>query len=154
VLRLSHSLSSTKENILKACSICGESKQLSEFNKNSAKRDGLQSKCRMCQRLWYNGYYNRSEREKQRILANNKKVREFSRDLIRTKKDIPCADCGVKYPYWVMQFDHLYDKSFNIATALHRRISVLEDEIAKCEVVCANCHADRTYRRINDSTSI
>jgi hypothetical protein len=48
----------------------------------------------------------------------------------------------------VLEFDHLRDKAFDIGRHLSRRSwqSVL-GEMAKCEVVCANCHRRRTARR-------
>jgi hypothetical protein len=48
----------------------------------------------------------------------------------------------------VLEFDHLGHKNFNIATGLRNRNwqSVL-DEIATCDVVCANCHRRRTALR-------
>lgn len=73
------------------------------------------------------------------------------------KDRVPCSDCGVAYRYWVMQHDHVPDrgeKSFTVAltyTGGPRRVRVtrvaLLAEIAKCEVVCANCHAERTHSR-------
>ena len=59
----------------------------------------------------------------------------------------PCVDCGEIDPL-VLEFDHLSDKDFNIAKGIRDRNwqSVL-DEIAKCDVVCANCHRRRTARR-------
>jgi hypothetical protein len=77
-----------------------------------------------------------------------KKRQALFRRIIREAKDQPCADCGGKYPYYVMQFDHVRGvKKFGIATALSRvgtaSPSQLRDEIAKCDVVCANCHALR-----------
>jgi hypothetical protein len=59
----------------------------------------------------------------------------------------PCADCGETDPL-VLEFDHLGDKQFNVAKGIRDRNweSVLA-EIAKCEVVCANCHRRRTARR-------
>ena len=63
-------------------------------------------------------------------------------------KDRPCADCGIQYPSWVMQFDHVRgEKKFDIAQASSASEKRLLEEIAKCEVVCANCHAERTYDR-------
>ena len=59
-----------------------------------------------------------------------------------------CIDCGASDPI-VLEFDHLRDKSFSIGSVLPRNSwqSIL-DEIAKCEVVCANCHRKRTaFRR-------
>lgn len=75
------------------------------------------------------------------------------RSLIRDAKAKPCADCGIQYPYYVMQFDHRDGeiKLFNIGLVVSNRPSVqsLLDEITKCDVVCANCHAERTFRRSN-----
>jgi hypothetical protein len=72
------------------------------------------------------------------------------RDLKWQAKDRPCADCGVKYPPYVMQFDHLSDKHFAIgsAHATGQSVEQLLDEIQKCDVVCANCHAVRTYNAL------
>ena len=73
------------------------------------------------------------------------------RDL---KETTPCADCGNHFPYYVMQFDHLGDKEVNIAEVVRRdwcRARV-QAELDKCELVCANCHAVRTYmRRVHGS---
>ena len=78
------------------------------------------------------------------------KRRQERRDYILTRKDVPCADCGIKYPYPVMEFDHLRDKKFNISSAVNKAASMqaLIDEISKCEVVCANCHRIRTFERM------
>ncbi len=55
---------------------------------------------------------------------------------------------GAKTDPVVLEFDHLRDKKFGIAAGLRDREwqSVL-DEMAKCEVVCANCHRRRTAKR-------
>lgn len=70
------------------------------------------------------------------------------RVFIRSVKDVPCMDCGVKYPHYVMQFDHLRDKSFGVSRGYSRSQEALLAEIAKCEIVCANCHAARGYQRL------
>jgi hypothetical protein len=61
-------------------------------------------------------------------------------------------DCGQRYPYYVMEYDHRDgEEKFCNVSALngHRRVSMskLLAEIAKCDVVCANCHRERTFRR-------
>ena len=63
----------------------------------------------------------------------------------------PCVDCGIGDPV-VLEFDHLpeFTKSFEIARAIPastRSWSTIAEEIAKCEVVCANCHRRRTAMR-------
>lgn len=62
----------------------------------------------------------------------------------------PCADCGVQYPPYVMQFDHREPKTklFVIGASLFSRsLSAVLAEIEKCDVVCANCHFQRTWER-------
>jgi diaminopimelate epimerase len=68
---------------------------------------------------------------------------------VNEQKNSPCVDCKVQYPYYVMQFDHIgTDKVANIGRLLHNvGLSRLKMEVAKCEVVCANCHATRTWER-------
>jgi hypothetical protein len=50
----------------------------------------------------------------------------------------------------VLEFDHIGDdKKFNISDAVRKGYSMkkLTEEIAKCEVRCANCHRKKTYER-------
>lgn len=66
------------------------------------------------------------------------------------KSNTPCLDCGLQYPHYVMDFDHRPDaeKRFNISHAGSiTSTQALEEEIAKCDVVCANCHRHRTFMR-------
>ena len=65
-------------------------------------------------------------------------------------KDVPCTDCGIKYAPYVMDFDHVRGiKSYNVSSMVNKGVSVknIEAEISKCEVVCSNCHRERTYKR-------
>ncbi|HWX97114.1 MAG TPA: hypothetical protein VNZ01_09715 [Solirubrobacteraceae bacterium] len=60
----------------------------------------------------------------------------------------PCVDCGEDDPL-VLEFDHCAGKKiFCVGKGLRDRSwqSVL-DEMAKCDVVCANCHRRRTAHR-------
>jgi hypothetical protein len=70
--------------------------------------------------------------------------------MILAAKDGPCTDCGVRYPPYVMQFDHVRGvKRLNVsamASCTYGPAPILA-EIAKCDLVCANCHAERTYAR-------
>lgn len=101
----------------------------------------------------------RSDYKREHYLANRQRyvdqaqVRKRALRLERTTylieffKSHPCADCGENDPV-VLEFDHLADKAFNIGAALpYRNWQSILDEIAKCDVVCANCHRRRTARR-------
>lgn len=66
------------------------------------------------------------------------------------KKNVPCVDCGNKYHFVAMDFDHTgTDKLHNVSRLANNAVSiaVLDAEIAKCELVCSNCHRIRTYIR-------
>lgn len=63
-------------------------------------------------------------------------------------KDKPCADCGGTFPPECMDFDHVRGrKLLCIGQSWNLSAERLEREIAKCEVVCANCHRIRTGKR-------
>jgi hypothetical protein len=78
--------------------------------------------------------------------ARNRNVRH--RDLVRALKSRPCDDCGIQYPHYVMDFDHVRgDKSFNISDLYGKSEKAILAEVAKCDLVCANCHRIRTHVR-------
>jgi hypothetical protein len=69
---------------------------------------------------------------------------------MRGLKARPCADCGGRFHPAAMAFDHLpgSSKRLEIANLVRRgSIGLARVEIAKCEIVCANCHAIRTFLR-------
>jgi hypothetical protein len=70
-------------------------------------------------------------------------------EYIKHIKNVPCTDCKERYPAYVMQFDHVKGrKGFTIGSQyMNKTMIQIKNEIAKCEVVCANCHAERTHKR-------
>lgn len=72
--------------------------------------------------------------------------------VVNSAKEKPCADCGIQYPYYVMQFDHVTGKKTAGVSRLKQSAakSTVLKEIEKCEVVCANCHAERSFRRLTN----
>lgn len=92
---------------------------------------------------------------KEKYLEKNKKRRQELRLYVNSiKASSPCADCGVQYPYYVMDFDHLGDKVDIISRlVLANNASALKREIEKCEIVCSNCHRERTYNRLDERLS-
>lgn len=59
-----------------------------------------------------------------------------------------CSDCS-EMDIVVLEFDHLRDKKSNISDLVKNNSSLqrLQEEMDKCEVVCANCHRRRTHDR-------
>lgn len=85
-------------------------------------------------------YYERNRKLKARIV-----------EAVREAKSGPCADCGVGFPYFVMDLDHRpgEEKMFNLSAAGRSKTwKQVTAELAKCDAVCANCHRIRTWGRM------
>lgn len=77
---------------------------------------------------------------------------ERKRAIVSLAKDNPCMDCGEKYHPYAMDFDHREssEKRANVSALLTNRCATDSDvlaEIAKCDLVCSNCHRLRTFKR-------
>jgi hypothetical protein len=84
-----------------------------------------------------------------RVQRATAKRRALFQERINRLKEKPCVDCGVWYPPYIMDFDHVAGEKVDDICNLRKAAgwqSIL-DEIAKCEVVCANCHRARTHFR-------
>ena len=95
----------------------------------------------------YNARYHRANRAAQMVRV--RKASQAVRALMQYNKHwARCTDCYVKYPYWVNQYDHVRGTKVRHISRSHffGRLKMLE-EMTKCDIVCANCHAERTHRR-------
>lgn len=129
----------------KLCGRCGHVKALDEFYRRGR---GHQAWCKVCSHDYTTEHYqvNKAHRMRQARRWMN----DFERWYASLKDGKPCADCGQSFHRAAMQWDHLP------GTSKHRPLAELcrtgnakkvMEEIAKCELVCANCHAVRTFRR-------
>ena len=127
----------------KLCTKCGEEKDLEEFlwSIRGVKRH---SRCRKCHAEDKADYY---ERNKEKMLEYKFDRQVRKRDearayVIEYLKSHPCVDCG-ETDLMVLTFDHVRGtKRMSVAELVNRGylVEVIEEEIAKCEVRCANCH--------------
>jgi formate-dependent nitrite reductase cytochrome c552 subunit len=75
--------------------------------------------------------------------------------MLDVLRDRPCADCGGRFPPCSMDFDHRIPpiKLSRVPALIGRagdgRILA---EVAKCDIVCANCHRARTFARREGTT--
>lgn len=132
---------------MKICNMCLVEKDLSCFNFKNKSKGILIAQCKDCYRQYRKTIY---ENNKEAQLNRNIKYKKSLQEIVIEAKSKPCTDCGTQYNWWQMQFDHLRDKSFNISAMKQGKDRILL-EIEKCEVVCANCHSDRTYKRMHCS---
>jgi hypothetical protein len=132
----------------KECSICHDDKELEQFNKKRDTKDGHQLHCRECANKASKHYY-RENRTKH--LAEVQAIKRARVDAMRQfiadyKTTHSCVDCGEADPD-VLEFDHVRGKkSFTIGESSTRYYSIdrVRQEIAKCDIRCANCHRKRT----------
>lgn len=95
-------------------------------------------------------YYERNKAKVKTVARDRRSlVRKYMQEY---KQSRGCMDCKNMYPYWILQFDHRpgTEKLGTIGgnfISLHS-FDVVKAEIEKCDVVCANCHADRTHDRL------
>jgi hypothetical protein len=140
---------------MKHCSRCKRWLPRTEYTVNAAKRDGLQNYCRECQRQYLREHYAaQHEYYLAKAKRSNRKLRVAQRRLLERMKSIPCLDCGGLFPPWVMDFDHVRGiKLFNVSRGTRLTEKVMLTEASKCEIVCSNCHRDRTYKRLQGAHS-
>ena len=93
----------------------------------------------------------RARAEAKRVKTRGKKRYAVRLALVSAiKLEQGCRDCGYRAHPAALHFDHLpgSEKVEDIAKLTYMAtLAVLMAEIAKCEVVCANCHAIRTVER-------
>lgn len=69
--------------------------------------------------------------------------------IFSVKEGVPCTDCKQHFPPYCMDFDHLTNKKCNVSRMANSayKLDTIKLEIAKCELVCSNCHRIRTFKR-------
>jgi len=130
---------------MKTCK-CGET-DLTKFGKNKRFKDGLQRYCKSCKKeevsFWYVNNKEKAKETSKKHKQNNKLVvKDY---IVEFLKENPCVKCGEE-DIIVLQFDHLKDKKYAISDMISQGISLkrVVEEIEKCQVLCANCHARKT----------
>jgi hypothetical protein len=85
-----------------------------------------------------------------RYLARKRGAWRAQARLLDLLRDRPCADCGVRIAPCAMDFDHRDPLTkLSAVTRMIGRAGTARilDEVAKCDIVCANCHRLRTFER-------
>lgn len=138
---------------MKTCTICKSEKELSEFNKNSTRKDGLNNICKTCSQNKSKQYYKKNKQKHvQSIRVRNRlQVQRNQNFVIRFLKRKKCCDC-LESDIRVLEFDHVRGvkhKDVSILVSTAYCLQTLKEEIRKCDIVCANCHRKRTHDRAN-----
>ena len=108
---------------MKTCGRCGEAKPRDAFYRKTATQ--YQSYCKSC----FNAYC--VERWRQRKIAAIEHLGGV------------CQDCGYHEHPAAMQFHHLREKDVSWTKLRLRSWERIVEELDKCVLLCANCHAIR-----------
>lgn len=143
------------------CKQCGKNKPERSFatfktRKGETRRRGVCWTCRgeyatkNFKRLQqYRKTYNKANRPK-KALRDSFRRAEAKAYVDKIKAQTPCADCRQRFHPVAMDFDHGDSpKTRGVAVMVGSgyRLDLIKSEIAKCEIVCANCHRVRTWTR-------
>lgn len=124
-------------------------------------RDRLIAEVTKCDVVCANCHAVRSQRQASRrwsaggpgVSRHIDRKREYWRaqaQALRELRSVPCQDCHRRLSPYSMEFDHRHPttKSQRVMAMVGRAgMQRILAEVAKCDVVCANCHRMRTYRR-------
>lgn len=133
----------------KICSGCGQERDTErDFAWKNKAKGTRQRWCKFCQAEANSRHYqNNKHIYLDRALTRNAQVNtENKQRLYAYLSSHPCVDCG-QTDIRVLEFDHVRgNKTANITKLLKNATSwkAIENEIAKCEVRCVNCHRART----------
>jgi transposase-like protein len=128
---------------LRRCSRCVHFLPLELFNRLG---DGHQWYCRSCFAAYFRAR-GQLHRDQSRT-AKRARQRKLRAHVLAFLRDHPCVDCGERDPV-VLEFDHVGEKVAEVSALISATatVAIIDAEIARCEVVCANCHRRRTARR-------
>jgi len=120
------------------------------FNKKSDTKDGLQRQCKKCIAEFHKEHYQeRKSYYKKKALKHNAEYRlrnlQFMVDYL---KQHPCIDCGETDPV-VLEFDHRGNKDYTVSKMVYYSLEAIQEEIAKCDIRCGNCHKRKTAKQFN-----
>lgn len=132
----------------KVCTKCQKRKSLDRFSRQ--KPGKYHARCKDCHNEYVREHYlSNKSYYLSKAKTFTKKLKQEQLEKVAELKKKPCKDCGVEYPHYIMEYDHVKGTKIDNISNLVGRVGWerLEKEIAKCDLVCANCHRERTFQR-------
>ena len=83
-------------------------------------------------------------RKKQRTRFERRKRSRIQNFVTRVKLRYGCRICGYKKCGAALHFNHLSQDEKKINVSRCKTLESVKKEMRKCEILCANCHAEKT----------
>lgn len=131
---------------MQTCRTCSKDESQVVFRDRGS--HAKQDQCVGCRAAYNRRHYLRNK-EDYKKRAKAQRLRNVQR--VADLKAGACMDCEGKFHHAAMQFDHARGSKVKDISKMVRRSSwaAVLREIKKCDLVCANCHAVRTWTRIH-----
>lgn len=140
---------------MKTCTKCNNELPLWCFSKRGGvDKSGaarLRSECKACKANIDRVYRDKDDIREVQIKKLDLVKHRNRQYILNYLKNNPCIDCG-ESDVVVLEFDHVRGEKIKNVSRLvvsHASIEVIQNEIDKCEVRCANCHKRITAKRGN-----
>src|SRR5688572_15187542 len=132
---------------MKQCTKCKSEYEISQFRVINKKTGKIASMCKECLKLYDREYWAKIKHLKTKLKNERTKLKrlEIRKFILSFLQKSSCMDCGLS-DWRVLEFDHRdrKTKKINIEDSTKYSLKVAKEEIAKCDIVCANCHNIRT----------
>ena len=134
---------------MKRCCKCEATKSLDEFHRSQSRADGVQTVCKSCRANMDRDRYASARASGAPWKRSSPKQSSTHAWIVSLKAGQACTDCGRVFPPAAMQWDHIpgTEKVADVSALRNQPRELILAEIAKCELVCVNCHTLRTARR-------
>jgi hypothetical protein len=135
----------------KFCSPCNSDLDIDEFRIDNKKTGRRHSCCKECQKKYAKKYYKEyySVHIDEYTKTRKHRRRTTQEKIFELLVDKHCVDCGESNPL-TLDFDHVSGKKvFSISKSYHKRWEIVEKELQKCIIRCANCHRIKTAKERN-----
>jgi len=128
----------------KACTKCTCLKPINQFHKKDGAYDGRQSICKSCRNIHGRKYMCKPHINK-KLKKRKEEIKYRNQRYIKEYLSMHSCKCGVD-DIRLLEFHHLKNKKYEVHQMVWHKLESIDKEIAKCVVLCVNCHRRETNK--------
>lgn len=140
---------------MKICSCCGKELPLDNFSWKYKDKGIYQSRCKKCQAQADKRLYDNSPARREKIRERAKQDALKAKAFVKEYKQAhQCCKCG-EDRWYLLDFHHINNnKEIELSKVRSWSIPKIQQEMAKCILLCANCHRDFHWQEANNGVII